>query len=104
MFYSNFCKSVRKEIEAPLGRRKKNEEIKTKLWPLISQKRLRRFPSNLVCGVAYLADTSVVKLVPIGYEIMELQRCENHVFFLPVNILTVWRAGFLGRTTHYCLS
>ena len=24
--------------------------------------------------------------------------CENDVFFLPVNILTVWRDGFLGRT------
>ena len=29
---------------------------------------------------------------------------ENCIFFLPVNILTVWRAGFLGRTTHYCMS
>ena len=33
--------------------------------------------------------------------ITEIQRCENDVFVLPVNILTVWRAGFLGRTTHY---
>ena len=30
--------------------------------------------------------------------------CENDVFFLPVNILKVWRAGFLGRTTHYRVS
>ena len=33
--------------------------------------------------------------------ITELQRCENRVYFLPVNILTVWRAGFLSRTIHY---
>ena len=31
---------------------------------------------------------------------MELQRCENRVFFLPVNILMVWRASVLGCTTH----
>ena len=30
--------------------------------------------------------------------------CENHVFLLPINILTVWHAGFLGRTTHYHVS
>ena len=67
-FIAIFC-SMRKEIEAPIAplwRRKKNEEIKMKLWPLISQKRLGRFPSNVVCGVAYLAGTPVVKLVPIG--------------------------------------
>ena len=43
-------------------------------------------------------------LVPIGLGITELHRCENWVFFLPVNILTVWRAGFLGRTTHHRVS
>ena len=26
--------------------------------------------------------------------------CENHVFFLPVNILMVRHAGFLGHKTH----
>jgi len=24
-------------------------------------------------------------------------------FFLPINILTVWHAGFLGYTTHYLI-
>ena len=33
----------------------------------------------------------------------ELRRCENSVFFLPVNILTVLRQ-LLGRTTHYRVS
>ena len=50
--------SVRKDEE--------NEEIKTNFWALISRKWLRRFSSNLVCGVAYLAGTSAAKLVPIG--------------------------------------
>ena len=47
---------------------------------------------------------------------MELCMREKAVFFLPVNILTVWSpaflaaythgvvAGFLGRTTHYRVS
>ena len=26
--------------------------------------------------------------------------CEKAVFFLPVNILTVWCAGFLGHTVY----
>ena len=34
----------------------------------------------------------------------ELCMRENRILFLPVNILTVWRAGFLGRMTHYRVS
>ena len=87
--------SVRKEeVE------EKNEEKKPKLWPLVSRKWLERLSSNFVCGLPYLAGISVVTLVSIGLGITELQRCEKRVYFLPVNILTVWRAGFLGRTTH----
>jgi len=41
-------------------------------------------------------------VVPFRQEIIELHRCENHVLFLPVNILTVWCAGFLGCMTYYC--
>jgi len=33
-----------------------------------------------------------------------IRRCENDIFFLPVNILMVWRAGFFGCTAHYCVS
>ena len=71
-----------------------------KLWPLVSRKRLERFSSNLDYGLPCLAGTSVANLVWIT----ELQRCENCVFCLPVNILMVWRAGFLGRTAHYRVS
>ena len=60
--------------------------------------------SNLVCGLPSLTGTSLANLVPIGLGITELHRCENCIFFLPVNILTVWHAGFLGRTTHYRVS
>ena len=52
--------SVRKEVE------EKNEEIKPKLWPLVSRKWLERFSSNLVCGLPYLAGISVATLVSIG--------------------------------------
>ena len=51
--------SVRKEEE-------KNEEKKTKLWPLVSRKWLERFSSNLVSGLPYLAGISVATLVLIG--------------------------------------
>ena len=45
-----FLQSVQKEIKAPVT--PYDKEIKMKLWPLVSQKRLGRFSSNLVCGVA----------------------------------------------------
>ena len=44
----------------------KNEEKKPKLWPLVSRKWLKRFSSNLECGLPYLAGTSVATLVSIG--------------------------------------
>ena len=90
-------RSVRNEEE-------KNEEIKTNFCSLVSRKWLDRFSSSLVCRLPYLADTSLANLVPIGLGITELHRCEYCVFFLPGNMLTVWRAGFLGRTAHYRVS
>ena len=36
-----------------------------------------------------------------GFNRIRNHECENSVYFLPVNVLTAWRAGFLGRTTHY---
>ena len=52
-FYSNFTK------------KKENEEKKLKLWQLVSRKWLKRFPSNLVCRLPWLAGNSVANLVPI---------------------------------------
>ena len=37
-----------------------------------------------------------IKMIPIQEGSMELCMHENHILFLPVNILMVWRAGFLG--------
>ena len=51
--------SVRKEEE-------KNEEKQPKLWPLVSRKWLKRFSSHLVCGLPYLAGTSVATLISKG--------------------------------------
>ena len=55
--------SVQKEEEV---QEEKNEEKKPKLWPLVSRKLLKRFSSNLECGLPYLAGTSVSTLVSIG--------------------------------------
>ena len=49
--------SVRKEVEE-----EKNEEKEPKLWPLVSPE---RFSLNLVCGLPYLASSSVATLVSI---------------------------------------
>ena len=67
--YSNFLQSVRKEIEALvalLWRRKKNKEIKTKLWPLNISVIAWEISFKFGMWCSYLAGTSVVKLVPIG--------------------------------------
>ena len=59
---------------------------------------------NLVCRLAYLAGISAANLVEFGYEISELHRCENQVLFLPINILTVWRALASWAAQHYHVS
>ena len=74
---------------AKCAKRRKNEEKKTKLWPLVSRKWLERFSSNLECALPYLAGTSVATLVSIGLGITELQMCENRVYFLPVMHLSM---------------
>ena len=95
-FMADFAKCAKRSS----SRRRIIRRKKPKLWPLVSRKWLERFSSKLECGLPYLAGTCVATLVSIGYGITELQRCENRVYFIPVNILTVWRAGFLGHTTH----
>ena len=34
---------------------------------------------------------------------MELRMCDKHVVFLPVNVPTVWRTGFLSCTVPHVL-
>ena len=43
-------------------KKKHNEKVKMKFWPLVSQKCLEQFSSNLVCRLPYLAGTSVANL------------------------------------------
>ena len=88
-------------IFAGVQKHKEKKRKKSKLWQLVSRKWLERFPSKLECRLPWLVGNSVVNLVPIGEGITEIQRCENDVFFLLVNIPTLWRAGFLGRTAYY---
>ena len=73
--------SVRKEEE-------KNEETKLIFGSCISRKRLKRFCSNLVCGVLKLEGVSTAKIVLFHQGSTELRRCENCIFVLPVNIFT----------------
>ena len=76
-------------IFAKFVNRRKNKEKNPNFGCLyVSQKWLDQFSSYLECGLPYLGDHGAYK------------KCENHIFFLPVNILTVWRAGFLGRMTY----
>ena len=44
------------------------------------------------------------KMIPLQEGSMELCMHENHVLFLPVNILTVWHASFLDCMAHYHVS
>ena len=84
-------------------KKKKNEETKP-IFEVAYRERLKRFRSNLECGVLKVEGVSTAKVVLFHQGSTELRRCENCVFFLPVNILTGLRAGFLGRTTHYRVS
>ena len=75
MFYGSFCKCAKKNKD-------KEEKIKeTK-------------------QVLTLAGISTAKIVVFHKDSTELGMHKNRVFFLFVNILTVLRAGFFGRTTH----
>ena len=56
-FYSNFCKCAK-------TRRQKNQGKKPKFWLLVSQKWLEQFPSNLECGLPWLAGNSTANSVP----------------------------------------
>ena len=69
-------------------------------WPYISQLRY----SKLVCGVLKVEGIYSIKMIPIREGSIELPVHENCGFFLPVNILKMWRVSFLGRTTYYCVS
>jgi len=48
----------------------------------------------LVCGVLKVEGVCTTKIVQIQQGSTELRMWENRVLVLPVNILTVWRAGF----------
>ena len=51
-----------------------------------------------------VSGVSTAKIVSFCEDSTELQMDENRVFFLPVSILTVLCASFLGYMTHYRVS
>ena len=87
-FYSSFCKCAKRG-------RKKTKKLSQFLKSHISEL-LKRFRSNLKCGVLKVEGVSTAKLVLFHQGSTELRRCENCVFFLPVNILTGVTRRLLG--------
>ena len=63
---------------------------------VLGKKALKRFRSNLECGVLKVEGVSTAKIVLFHHGSTELRRCENCVFFLPVNILTGVALRLLG--------
>ena len=57
---------------------------------------MKRFRSNLGCRVLKLEGMSTAKIVLFHQGSTELERCENCIFFLPVNILTGVTRWLLG--------
>ena len=98
-FYSSFCKCAKR---GRIRRRKKTKKLSQFLKSHISGTPEAR--SNLECGVLKLEGVSTAKIILFHQGSTELRRCENCVFFLPVNILTGVARGFLGRTIHYRVS
>ena len=59
---------------------------------------------NTIKCLPYLEDSYNAKMVCFGEGAIELCTSEKAVFFIPVNMLTVWCAGFVGCTTRYRVS
>ena len=59
---------------------------------------------NLECGILTVEGISTAKFIQFYTMSTKLCICENCGIVLPVNMLTVWHAGFLGSTTHYHVS
>ena len=97
-FYGSFCKCAK--------RRKKNKKKMKKLSQCLKLhiSGMLLFRSNLVCGVLALVGVSTVKIFLFHKGSTELWRCENCIFFLPVNVLTGVVCWLLSRTTCYRVS
>ena len=94
----------KKKFEAPvdpLWLKKKSEEKFECPNPISGWCKFNQF---FLCGLPYLVDSYNKKMVCFGEGVMELYMCENAIFFLPVNMPTVWCTGFLGHMTHYHVS
>ena len=89
-------------IYAKCRQRRKNEEIFSKVWLLVSQEWLTESSFNCECGLPWEEGTSAVNLVPFGSGITELWMSENCKFVVPVNILTPFvRTPFSWAATVY---
>ena len=91
-FYSSFCKCAKRKRKI---RRKKKEETEP-IFEVAYLWNAKRFRSNLECKVLQLGGMSTAKIVLFHQGSTELWRCENCIFFLPVNILTGVTRRLLG--------
>jgi len=96
-----FCSDFSKCAKRRRIRKKKRRNLNETLGTRISK------TAGAICvkfGM-YLAGIFAANLVEFGAEISELHRCENQVLFLPVYILTVWRAlaPWAARHATVCL-
>jgi len=80
-----------------IKKKSKGKKTKNKLKRKFVQNMLKQLSSNLACRLTYLAGISEANFV--DFCIRDLGFYENHIFFLPVNKLTVLHVGFLGHTT-----
>ena len=96
-FYSSFCKCAKRGRKI---RRKKTKKLSQFLKSHISG-----MPESisLKCGMwsAEVGGNVHSKIRLVSSRRHRATEVGNCVFFLPVNILTELRAGFLGRTRHY---
>ena len=91
--YSSFCKCAKRG--RIIIREKHTKKLSQFLKSHISGT-LEAIRSNLECGVLTLEGVSTAKIVLFHQGSTELRRCENCVFFLPVNILTGVTRRLLG--------
>ena len=93
-FMANFAKCAKR------SRRKKRRKNKRNFGRSYLGNNLCDFLQSLYVDFP----TERVLLQQIWLQLGKGSRSYKGVYFLPVNMLTVWHTGFLGRSTHYRVS
>jgi len=94
-WYTCSCFMAKNTKRAKWKRSKIRNE--NEIFLLVSQDRLVWFASNLVCRITHLVELGNRSRRYIGVK-------TTFTLFLPVYIVTVWCASYLGHMTHYHMS